>query len=332
MPQHSFELFPPRSDRAAIALGRTIDRLAETRPAFFSVTFGASGSTRDRSLAVLTYILENTDVRPMAHLTSVDATHGETAALVREFLDAGITDFLALRGDPPRGSDPDAPQAIGGAAELVQLIHRVEQERTPFAQQRLERFPDAARLVARPRIATVAVAAFPAGHPRQRSRWQDVDALVAKQVAGATMALTQLFWHADEYLEYVQRARAAGVVIPIVPGLAPITRPEQVARIAELSEHAAPADLVDALGRAEDEEAAADVGTAFTLGLARAVLDGGAPSTHWFTFNRHDAVLRVLDELGCSAAPAHSTAPIHPSALIHPSAPIRSSAPTGALR
>ena len=108
-----------------------------------------------------------------------------------------------------------------------------------------------------------------------------MDALVAKQVAGATMALTQLFWHADEYLEYVQRARAAGVVIPIVPGLAPITRPEQVARIAELSEHAAPADLVDALGRAEDEEAAADV-----------------PENHHLGFTAHSLPERVLaDEI-----------------------------------
>lgn len=300
---HSFELFPPRSDQAALALGRTIDRLAATGPEFFSVTFGANGSTRERSLTVLTYILRNTDVRPMAHLTCVGSSHAEAAARVREFLDAGIHDFLALRGDPPRDGDPDDPGAFGGAAELVQLIYRVEHEREPYTQQRLEWYPDAARLSGRPRVANVAVAAFPAGHPRQRSRWQDVDALLAKQVAGATLAITQLFWHADDYLEYVERARAAGVTIPILPGLAPVTRAPQLKRIAELSGHEAPAGLVAAMESAS-EPAAAELGIAFTAELASAVLAGGAPSTHWFTFNQHDAVLRVLASLSTPAAPA----------------------------
>ena len=294
---HSFELFLPRSDAAALALGRTIDRLADTAPDFFSVTFGANGSTRERSLTVLSYILSHTSIRPMAHLTTVDSTHAEASALVREFLDAGIQDFLALRGDPPLGSDPDAPQAIGGAAELVQLIHRVEQERTPYAQQRLDWYPDAVRVRERPQVATVAVAAFPSGHPRQRSRWQDIDALLAKQAAGATMAITQVFWRADDYLEYVERARVAGVAMPIVPGIAPITRVAQVRRIGDLSGVSAPAALTNALEAAGNTEAADAVGDAFTLELARAVLSGGAPSTHWFTFNRHDAVLRVLDAL-----------------------------------
>lgn len=295
-PTVSFELFPPRSDTAALALGRTIDRLAAVDPTFFSVTFGANGSTRDRSLTVLTYILRNTSVRPMAHLTCVGSTHADASALVREFLDAGIHDFLALRGDPPLDAAPDAPDAFGSAAELVQLIYRVEQERSPYTQQRLDWFPDAARLTARPTVATVAVAAFPSGHPRQRSRWQDVDALLAKQAAGATLAITQLFWRADDYLEYVERARAAGVTIPILPGIAPVTRAAQLRRIAELSGHAAPAELVAAMEAGGDDEAAG-IGIDFTARLARAVLDGGAPSTHWFTFNRHDAVLRVLDAL-----------------------------------
>ncbi len=305
-PPHSFELFPPRSDAAALALGRTIDRLAATDPDFFSVTFGANGSTRERSLTVLTYILRNTAIRPMAHLTCVGSTHADAAALVREFLDAGIHDFLALRGDPPKDADPDAPDVFGGAAELVQLIYRVEQEREPYTQQRLEWYPDAARLTARPRVATVAVAAFPSGHPRQRSRWQDVDALLAKQVAGATLAITQLFWRADDYLEYVDRARAAGVTIPILPGLAPITRAAQLRRIAELSGHEAPPSLVAAMAAADDDEAA-EIGIAHTAGLASEVLAGGAPSTHWFTFNQHDAVVRVLHALDPST-PAHTGA------------------------
>ena len=124
---------------AALALGRTIDRLAEARPAFISVTFGAGGSSRDRSLTVLRYMLENTDVEPMAHLTCVGSSHAVANRLVREFLDAGITSFLALRGDPPAGADPDAGIGdLGSAAELVQLIHRVQEEREPFARRGAE--------------------------------------------------------------------------------------------------------------------------------------------------------------------------------------------------
>ena len=114
-PPISFELFPPRTDAAALALGRTIDRLAEADPAFISVTFGAGGSSRDRSLTVLRYILENTDVEPMAHLTCVGSSHAEANRLVREFLDAGITSFLALRGDPPDGATTPMPASATSA-------------------------------------------------------------------------------------------------------------------------------------------------------------------------------------------------------------------------
>nr|WP_243695217.1 methylenetetrahydrofolate reductase [Agromyces protaetiae] len=169
-PPISFELYPPRTDAAAIALGRTIDRLAEVDPAFISVTFGAGGSTRDRSLTVLRYILEQTSVEPMAHLTCVGSSHEQANQLVRRFLDAGIRSFLALRGDPPVGADPDAGLGdLGSAAELVQLIHRVQEEREPFGQVGIPGLPGMSSIRERPRPERVAVAAFPAGHPRSRS-------------------------------------------------------------------------------------------------------------------------------------------------------------------
>ena len=297
-PPVSFELFPPRTDAAALALGRTIDRLAEARPAFISVTFGAGGTSRDRSLTVLRYMLENTDVEPMAHLTCVGSSHAEANRLVREFLDAGITSFLALRGDPPNGTDPDAGiRDLDSAAELVQLIHRVQEEREPFAQVGIPGLPGVTQIRERPRPERVAVAAFPTGHPRSRGPAQDVDTLLAKEIAGANLAITQLFWHADDYLGFVERARAAGVTIPILPGIMPVTTPARLARLTELTGVEPPAELEIDLEIEPDPEAQAELGKAYAARLGAEVLDGGAPGLHLYTFNRHEAVLDVLDRI-----------------------------------
>jgi methylenetetrahydrofolate reductase (NADPH) len=302
-PPISFELFPPRTDAAALALGRTIDRLAEARPAFISVTFGAGGSSRERSLTVLRYMLEHTDVEPMAHLTCVGSSYSEANRLVREFLDAGVTSFLALRGDPPAGADEgDGLGDLGSAAELVQLIHRVQEEREPFGQAGIPGLPGVSEIRERPRPERVAVAAFPTRHPRSRSLQQDVDTLLAKEIAGATLAITQLFWHADDYLGFVDRARAAGVTIPIVPGIMPVTTPARLGRLTELTGVEAPAQLAIDLEIEPDPDAQAELGVAYAAELARQVLDGGAPGLHLYTFNRHEAVLGVLDRVGLMPA------------------------------
>lgn len=305
-PPISFELFPPRTDAAALALGRTIDRLAEVDPAFISVTFGAGGSSRDRSLTVLRYMLEHTDVEAMAHLTCVGSSHAEANRLVREFLDAGVTSFLALRGDPPAGAGPDTGLGdLRSAAELVQLIHRVQEEREPFGQVGIPGIPGATRILDRPRPERVAVAAFPTGHPRSRGIGQDVDVLLAKEVAGANLAITQLFWHADDYLGFVERARAGGVTIPILPGIMPVTTPGRLSRLQELTGAPAPSELAIPLEIEPDADALFDLGVDFAADLAREVLDGGAPGLHLYTFNRHEAVLAVLDRLGIRT-PAHA--------------------------
>ena len=300
-PPISFELFPPRTDAAALALGRTIDRLAEVDPAFISVTFGAGGSSRDRSLTVLRYMLEQTEVEPMAHLTCVGSSHAEANHLVREFLDAGITSFLALRGDPPAGADADADAGIrdlGSAAELVQLIHRVQEEREPFGQAGIPGIPGASRIRERPRPERVAVATFPTGHPRSRGLAHDVDNLLSKEIAGANLAITQLFWHADDYLGFVERARAGGVTIPILPGIMPVTTPARLDRLEQLTSVPAPSELAIALEIEPDAEAQFDIGVDYAARLAGAVLAGGAPGLHLYTFNRHEAVLAVLERLG----------------------------------
>jgi methylenetetrahydrofolate reductase (NADPH) len=293
----SFEVYPPRSDAGFAALHETIRHLASVDPRFISVTYGAGGSTGGRSLELLTHILHETHVEPLAHLTCVGNTYAGANALIREFLDAGITSFLALRGDPPAGVSEDDVFLgdLDGAAQLVQLIDRVQAEREPYTEAPIPGVPGAVRLTERPRV-DIAVAAFPNGHPRSRHPFEDIDALLAKQAAGATLAITQLFFHADDYLAFVQRSREAGVTIPILPGIMPITSPTRLRRVLELTGEQLPADLAIALDLEPTAEGQREVGVAHAARLAREVVDGGAPGVHLYAFNNHDTVLDVLRE------------------------------------
>lgn len=293
----SFEIYPPRPGVPLDRLKETISALAAVDPRFISVTFGAGGSSGGRSLEVLRHILDTTDVEPLAHITCVGNTYGGASALIREFLDAGIRSFLALRGDPPAGVDP-ADVYLGdleSAAQLVQLIDRVQAERTPYAEEGV--LPGAVR-VARREDVQIAVAAFPNGHPRSRHAHDDIDTLLAKQAAGAMFAISQLFFHADQYLGFVDRARAAGVTIPILPGIMPITSPQRLKRVLELTEEKLPSDLAIALDVEPTPEGQREIGIAYAADLARAVLAGGAPGVHLYAFNNHDMVLAVLREAG----------------------------------
>jgi methylenetetrahydrofolate reductase (NADPH) len=295
----SFEVYPPRSEAGFPALHETIRQLAAVHPRFISVTYGAGGSTGGRSLQLLTHILHETNVEPLAHLTCVGNTYQGATALIREFLDAGITSFLALRGDPPAGSS-EADEFLGdleSAAQLVQLIDRVQAERSPYTEAPIPGVPGAVRVAKRPRV-EIAVAAFPNGHPRSRYANDHVDALLAKQAAGATMAITQLFFHADDYLGFVQRAREAGVTMPILPGVMPITSPGRLRRVLELTGEALPSELSIALEVEPTPEGQREVGIAHASQLVREVLAGGATGIHLYAFNNHDTVLAVLREAG----------------------------------
>lgn len=295
-PTFSFELYPPRNAAAAAALDLSLAELVAARPEFISVTYGANGSSRGVSLEVLGRLLRDTDVKPMAHLTCVGSSYAEASRLIREFLDAGVTSFLALRGDPPVGTSEGEPFLgdLGSAGELVQLIHRVQAERVPFRQVPIPGFPGARRL-ARGEKVTIAVAAFPNGHPRSRSIEQDLDTLLAKEAAGANLAISQLFFEADEYLGFVQRAREAGVTMRILPGIMPVLSAARLHRIVELSGEALPVRLLRELETADDPAA---VGIAHATRLARRLLDGGASGLHLYTFNRHEAPLAVLGAVG----------------------------------
>lgn len=295
-PTFSFELYPPRNDAASAALQLALPRLVAAGPEFISVTYGASGTSRGVSLEVLRHLLQNTDVLPMAHLTCVGSSYAEASTLIREFLDAGVTSFLALRGDPPEGAleGESFLGDLGSAGELVQLIHRVQAEREPFVQIPVPGFPGARRIAGGPKV-TIAVAAFPNGHPRSRSIEQDLDTLLAKEAAGANLAISQLFFEADEYLGFVERARDAGVTMRILPGIMPVLSAARLHRIVELSGETLPAQLLHDLETADDPAA---VGIDHATRLASRLLDGGASGLHLYTFNRHEAPLAVLGGVG----------------------------------
>ena len=295
----SFEVYPPRTVEREAQLFETIRQLAAVDPRFISVTFGAGGSVGGRSLDVLRFILSETHVTPLAHLTCVGNTYAGTSDLIREFLDAGITSFLALRGDPPIGSTEE-DSALGEfetASELVQLIDRVQAEREPYAEAPIPGVPGAAR-VAQRRKPDIAVAAFPNGHPRSRHALEHIDALLAKQAAGANLAITQLFFDAEDYLAFVAQSRAAGVTIPILPGIMPITSPGRLRRVLELSGEKLPVEFAAALDAESTVEGQRAVGVAACAALAAALVDGGAPGIHLYAFNDHGTVLAVLREAG----------------------------------
>lgn len=291
----SFELFPPRTTAAEARLRTTIAALAATDPAFISVTYGAGGSSRGASLDIVRRVLRDAGVPPLAHLTCVGLTAEATAHLVRRFLDAGVRHFLALRGDPPKDAgDCDPSIGLGSAAELVQLIHRVQAERAQFDDTLL---PSGARVPDRSRKVEIAVAAFPNGHPRSRDLAQDIDALLAKEAAGATLAITQLFYRADDYLSFVDRARAAGLSIPILPGIMPVESAQRLRSATALAQEEVPTDLLARLERAGSDDERFEHGAAHAAALGAEVLAGGAPGLHLYTFNRHELPLAVLDRL-----------------------------------
>lgn len=298
MATFSFELYPPRHAAAELSLGESLAHLVAAGPEFISVTYGANGSTREASLGVLRLLLA-TSVAPMAHLTCVGWSYDEASRVIREFLDAGLTSFLALRGDPPVGAieGENFLGDLGSAGELVQLIHRVQAERAQLSQADVPGFPGTKRLTSGAKV-TIAVAAFPNGHPRSRSVEQDIDTLLAKQAAGANLAITQLFFEADDYLRFVDQARAAGVVLRILPGIMPVVSPQRLRRIVTLTGERMPDALLARLEAAENPETQHEIGVEHATSLSAELLAGGASGLHLYTYNQHKAVLAVLNGVG----------------------------------
>ena len=272
----SFEFFPPRDEAGEEQLWQAIRELEPYRPTFVSVTYGAGGSTRDTTVRVTGRIAAETSLTPMAHLTCVGHTRGELEGILDAYAEAGVHNVLALRGDPAEGPRAEWTPTDGGlnyAQELVELASAREEF-------------------------SVGVAAFPEGHPSAASLDHDADVLVAKARAGAEFAVTQMFFRASDYFALVERVRARGVDMAILPGIMPILNLANIRRQGELIGTDVPASVVDRI-LAHDGDAAAmrAAGIELAAELCEELLAGGAPGLHFYTLNRSKATLEVFAAL-----------------------------------
>lgn len=293
----SFEVMPPRKENLIKPFWDTVQRLLSVTPDFLSVTYGAAGQDRHSARDVVRSLVQDSPVQPIAHLTCVGTTATEVGEVVSDYLDAGVRTFLALRGDPPVGR-PDwqpAPGGVSSATELVTLIRSIE-------AARCAQYPGAA-LRAAFKPLTIAVAAFPAGNPAAgTSPNQEVERLLVKQSAGASFAITQLFWETDTYVNFLEKARSNGVTIPIVPGILPPTEIKRVNRMTELTGVVFPEYLRRRLESAQSVEEMYSVGVSLGARLARDLHEAGAPGIHMYTFNKAAPALDVLDAAGLVSA------------------------------
>jgi methylenetetrahydrofolate reductase (NADPH) len=269
---YSFEFFPPKSDAAQLTLGRTIAELEPLAPSFVSVTYGAGGSTRDRTHQVVTWVRKETAITPMAHLTCQGHRRTEISSILEAYRSAGIENILALGGDPPTDPDDVRPSDYRYANELVEDVRAAG----PFA---------------------VGVAAHPEVHPRSPDRETDRRRL-ADKLRRADFAVTQFFFDPEHYVRLVDELAALGIDKPIVPGIMPVTNLAQVSRMAELSGAAVPPLLVQRIAAAGDAEEERRIGVDAATDLCRSLLDRGAPGLHFYTLNRSTATREIYANLG----------------------------------
>jgi methylenetetrahydrofolate reductase (NADPH) len=276
-PVVSFEFFPPKTEEGVEQLYRTVEELRPCRPSFVSVTYGAGGSTRDRTIELVSRIQRQLGITTMAHLTCVGSTRAEIRETLRRLHDGGIQNVLALRGDPPKGETEFRPTADGFryATELVEFIR---EQSFDFC---------------------VGAACYPEGHVENRDLEVDLQHLVTKVGKGVDFLVSQLFFDNDEYRAFVRRARSAGILIPIVPGLMPITNVSQVERFTQMCGSRIPQELRRRLRIVTNDPAAVvATGVQWAVDQGRALLREGAPGLHFYTLNRSSASLAVHAALG----------------------------------
>jgi methylenetetrahydrofolate reductase (NADPH) len=280
-PSFSFEFFPPKSEQGERNLEAALAELSGLEPTFVSVTYGAGGTTaeRARTIDIVASIKERFGLEAMAHFTCVNATVPELRASLDRMRDAGVENVLALRGDPPPGTS-DWTATDGGlrySRELIELIR----EEYEFA---------------------IGAAAFPEVHIHAESAESDLRYLKEKVDAGARFLITQLFFDNQAYFDFVARAREAGIDVPIVPGIMPVTSYPQIRRMTEMCGSVIPPRLLAELqARADDAEAVAELGVAYAALQCADLLAGGAPGIHFYTLNRSPATRAILSALRAMA-------------------------------
>jgi len=274
-PAFSFEFFPPKDDEGMERLRRTLAELQADEPAFVSVTYGAGGSTRGRTIEITREIKEDFGIEAMAHVSCVGTTVEDLRELLDEVRSAGIENVLALRGDPPSGESEWRPHpgGLSYSTELAALIS----DGYDFA---------------------IGAACFPEVHPEAPDLEHDLRFLKEKIAAGAGFLITQLFFDNELYFDFVDEARAAGVTVPIVPGIMPITNFAQIKRFTEMCGASIPEGLERELfARADDAEAVTELGVAYATLQCSELLARGAPGIHFYTLNKSPATRAILAAL-----------------------------------
>jgi methylenetetrahydrofolate reductase (NADPH) len=278
----SFEFFPPKTDEMEKTLWDSIERLAPLRPNFVSVTYGAGGSTRERTHATVKRILAETALTPAAHLTCVSATREEVDSVIRAYTDAGVRHIVALRGDPVGGvGEKYAPHPGGyqNGADLVAGIKRIASD------------------------AEVSVSAYPEKHPDSASVDADIDMLAAKVDAGASRAITQFFFENDLYFRYLDRVRARGISVPITPGILPVQNFKQAKAFADRTGASVPAWLAARFDGLDDDPATRKlIAAAIAAEQVLDLVDRGVSDFHFYTMNRADLVYAICHLLGLRPA------------------------------
>lgn len=270
----SYEFFPPKTARGAEALYRTISDLGKLQPAYVSVTYGAGGSTRELTHALVTRIQKSTSLTVVSHLTCVGTSREQMLAILQRYHESGINSIMALAGDPPKDGSMVSSD-FRYAAELVAFIK--------------EHFPNMG----------IGVAGFPEGHPRTPNRLREIELLKEKVDAGADYICTQLFFDNRDFFDFCERCEMAGIRVPIIPGVMAVTSRKSMTRMAELSPGSRfPAPLLRSLNRAVSDEQVERVGVHWAAEQVRDLLDHQVKGIHFYTLNRSSQIQRICEAIG----------------------------------
>ncbi len=274
-PAFSFEFFPPKDPAGFESLFQTIENLKPLDPAFVSVTYGAGGSSRNKTIDLVGRIKNDVGIEAMAHLTCVGHSRAEIGNVLRELEAKGIENVLALRGDPPQGEEHFVAHENGFeyANELTDYI----KENFSFC---------------------LGGAGYPEVHPESANADLDLENLKKKVSAGADFIITQLFFNNDHYFNFVERVRKAGITVPVIPGIMPILNLKQTIRFTKMCQAEIPADLMQKMEAVKDDgDAVKQIGIDHAAEQCRNLLDGGAPGIHFYTLNRSNATLAIMETL-----------------------------------